>query len=110
MEDKRFDQTVRIGMHGKPNVSIPIRTALEAAEQLLQRDDWPTSAAKNHMRARKACLDVLEGLRDAREARLAFEAAAKDAGFLRPPAEPPKVATDETKMWRGRRYRLKRDL
>jgi hypothetical protein len=108
-DDVPFDQTVRVSMPDNVGVSIPIRTTLEAAQMLLERHDWPKSAARNHLKARQACLEVLQGLREARAAREAFEAAAKDAGIWRPHVAPPAVPTGETKLWRGRKHRLKRD-
>jgi hypothetical protein len=88
-DDVPFDQTVRVSMPDNVGVSIPVRTTLEAAQMLLNRDDWPKAAARNHLKARQACLDVLSGLREARTAREAFEAAARDAGILRPPVTIP---------------------
>lgn len=109
MEDKRFDQSVRVMAEGRIGLSIRVDTVAEAAKHLLERDDWPASAAKNHLRARKACLDVLAGIKEAREARTAFEAAAKDAGILRPPVTiPAPVEGYRTANWKGRR-KLKRD-
>lgn len=111
MEDKRFDQPVRVRKADTVgDISVPIWTVAEAAQQLLERHDWPASAARNHLRARKACLDVLQGIREAREARTAFEAVAKDAGILRPPATiPAPIEGYRTTNWKGRR-KLKRDM
>lgn len=109
MKDVPFDHAVRVMAEGRSGLSVPVNTAMDAAKHLLERDDWPKSAAASHLKARKACLEVLQGLRDAREAREAFQVAAKDAGFLRPSAAPLAAPTGETTVWRGRKYRLKRD-
>src|SRR5690606_35413216 len=77
--DKRFDRTVPV--HLRPGRIHMVGSAREAAEKLLF--EWPGDReAAKHRAARRACLRALEGLADARKARLAFEAAAKDAGIL----------------------------
>ncbi|WP_258123775.1 DUF982 domain-containing protein [Mesorhizobium onobrychidis] len=43
---------------------------------------WPAVTGKQHVAARKACLGVLEGLKEARDARRAFVEAAKEADIL----------------------------
>lgn len=47
-----------------------------------QLETWPARGAK-WRKAYKTCFDALEGMATADDARKAFEAAAKDAGYLR---------------------------
>ena len=76
---KRFDQTVPV-MLRRGRIHM-VGSAREAAEKLLF--EWPGDMqAAKHRAARAACLRALEGLGEARKARRAFEAAAKDAGIL----------------------------
>ena len=71
-------------------------STLQAADILLHR--WPGDpGARKHLAARKACIAVLEGIKEARAARLAFEAAAKEADILAPLIAPIGKA-------KGRRY------
>jgi hypothetical protein len=79
MEDREFDKPVQI-LHGRPGASRLVRTTAEAAEFLLYK--WPTKGGRKHRSARQACLEVLEGLKEARSARSAFEAAADEAEIL----------------------------
>lgn len=75
----RFDRTVPVQV--TPNRIRMVGSAKEAAETLLYR--WPgTIDTRKHLAARKACLAVLEGVGEARKARAAFEAAAKEAGIF----------------------------
>ena len=78
--DRRFDRPVKILTGRGFTVSRQVETTVEAATYLLD-DKWP-SAGKKHLAARKACLAVLDGLKEARAARKAFEAAADEAGIL----------------------------
>lgn len=82
MEDdhRHFDRPVRILTGKGRTVARNVETTLEAAKYLLD-PKWP-SAGKRHLAARKACLAVLDGLKEARAARKAFEAAADEAGIL----------------------------
>jgi hypothetical protein len=68
---------LRVGGASIQNVS----NALQAAELLLNR--WPIDGRKA-LAARRACLQVLEGVRKAEVARNAFEAAAAEADILLP--------------------------
>ncbi len=52
----------------------------QAADILLNR--WPAVTDKKHVAARKACLGVLEGLKETCDARKAFVEAAKEADIL----------------------------
>jgi hypothetical protein len=79
MEDREFDKPVQI-LHGRPGASRLVRSTAEAAEFLLYK--WPVPGGRKHLDARKACMAVLEGLKEARAARSAFEAAADEAEIL----------------------------
>ena len=80
MEDIRFDRPVKI-LTGKAfSVSRQVETTAQAADYLLNK--WPAgTAGKKHLAARLACIAVLDGLKEARAARKAFEAAADEAGI-----------------------------
>ncbi|ESZ22830.1 DUF982 domain-containing protein [Mesorhizobium sp. L2C084A000] len=43
---------------------------------------WPAITGQKHVAARRACLGVLEGLKETRDARKAFVEAAKEADIL----------------------------
>ncbi len=79
MDEKRFDRPVRVEMGG-PGKIRTVTTTREAAECLLY--SWPTDGGRRHLAARKACMAVLDGLKEARSARLAFENAAEEADIL----------------------------
>jgi hypothetical protein len=64
-----------------------VTSTREAAELLLTR--WPVDGGQKHLAARKACLAVLQGQREAIEARKAFAAAAEEAGILVGSGAPP---------------------
>ncbi|MBL0935497.1 MAG: DUF982 domain-containing protein [Rhizobiaceae bacterium] len=108
MDEGRFDQPVRVFVEKRGNIADTVTTTVQAADILLHR--WPGDpGARRHLAARKACIAVLEGIKDARAARLAFEAAAKEADILAP-AIRPIPASDSPQLWRsGRRHKLKRD-
>lgn len=57
-----------------------VSSAQEAAGILL--NDWPSEGGRRHRAARKACLEVLQGIKEGMHARRAFEAAAKEAGII----------------------------
>jgi hypothetical protein len=80
LDDKPFDQAVQV--HGRRAGQIRnIGSAREAAEWLLY--EWPQNNDTDRARAaRKACLEVLQGQREAAAARQAFRAAAAEAGIL----------------------------
>ncbi|RLP27907.1 DUF982 domain-containing protein [Mesorhizobium sp. YM1C-6-2] len=80
MEDKRFDNPVHVMIGGAGNVRI-VSSTREASECLLKYR-WPKGTGPKHRSARKACLDVLAGLKKTTAARRAFEAAAKESGLL----------------------------
>lgn len=83
MDVGRFDRTVRVMVEQRGNIADNVTTTAQAADILLHR--WPGDpGAKKHLAARKACIAVLEGLKDAQAARLAFEAAAAEANILLP--------------------------
>ena len=74
-----FDRPVRVALGGPGKIRI-VSSTREAAECLLLR--WPSESGRKHLAARKACMDVLQGLKEARAARRAFQAAAKEADIL----------------------------
>ncbi len=80
MEDQRFDEPVSILTGKARNVTRKVRSTAEAANYLLY--DWPMEGGRKHLAARKACLDVLEGVKAAHVARKAFAAAADEADIL----------------------------
>ena len=106
MENKRFDKPVYIEF-GKIGQRRYVSSVREAAEVLLD-DKWPAEAGKRHLAARKACLDVLMGLKEAKAARDAFEDAAWVADILLDAPERPNGGRSAPK-WRGKR-KLKRDV
>ncbi|MBB3238197.1 DUF982 domain-containing protein [Phyllobacterium endophyticum] len=57
-----------------------VSSVAEASEILLR--NWPVQRGKELSRARRACLDAIEGKGSVEEARTAFVAAAKEAGIL----------------------------
>ena len=78
MDEKRFDRPVRI-LLGRSGKVRSVTSTREAAECLLNR--WPIEGLK-HFQARLACMAVLEGIKEIRTARKAFEAAAAEADIL----------------------------
>lgn len=77
--NKPFDRPVPIRL--KDGHFRSIESVQDAAQALLYK--WPDDGAgRGHLAARKACLKVLEGVVEARAAREAFEAAAKESGNL----------------------------
>lgn len=107
MENKPFDKPVYIAF-GKTGQHRNVTSVREAAEVLLD-DKWPAEAGKRHLAARKACLAVLEGLKEARAARKAFEDAASEANILRDPPPRPNLSATPPPTWR-RKTKLKRDM
>jgi len=63
-----------------PENSYRIVDQREAAECLLLR--WPFGGGRKHLAARKACMVVLQEVKQSRAARPAFQAAAKEADIL----------------------------
>jgi hypothetical protein len=92
LEDKPFDEyvTIRAGRGQRQNIS----SARQASEWLLYK--WPTEEDTDKAwRARKACLEALQGKIETAAARQAFKDAAEEAGILigdafRPPSKPKK--------------------
>ncbi|MBL0935191.1 MAG: DUF982 domain-containing protein [Rhizobiaceae bacterium] len=77
MDLGRFDKPVRIFIEERGTIAHNVASTAQAADILLHR--WPGDpAVKKHLNARIACIAILEGLKEARAARLAFEAAAAD--------------------------------
>lgn len=83
MPDHWFSPGVRVAF-GRIGQSVVVSSAEKAAELLLDKR-WPKPDGRKQIDARRACLEVLDGLKEARHARRAFEAAAKDADVLLPP-------------------------
>jgi hypothetical protein len=91
LEDKPFDEfvTIKAGRGQRQNIS----SARQASEWLLYK--WPTEEDTDKAwRARKACLEALQGKVETAAAREAFRVAAEEAGILigddRRPAPKPK--------------------
>lgn len=105
-----FDRPVGVAVDPRGNVTEHVTRTERAAEILLY--EWPGDpGAKKHLAARKACIAVLEGLKEARAARLAFEAAAKEADVFRESGRRPVVLKSEgPPLWRNRKRKLKRDM
>ncbi len=78
MNDKLFSVPVRLSL--KPGSQRLVASAWEAVECL--RRQWPGRRGASYRSAIQVCLDVLDGLRPARDARRAFKAAAREAGVL----------------------------
>ncbi|MHB2265020.1 DUF982 domain-containing protein [Aliihoeflea sp. PC F10.4] len=107
-EEKPFDQPVRVFADAKGGVAKILTTTAQAAQFLL--DDWPANNdTRKHLAARKACIAVLEGIKDARAARKAFEAAADEANILLKPLPIKTRGTDGPTLWNKRTRKLKRD-
>lgn len=80
VNDQHFEKPVHVRLGNAGRVQI-VHTAKEAAECLINYR-WPKATGVKHRRARKACLDVLSGLKEAAAARKAFEAAAIESDIL----------------------------
>ena len=80
LDDKPFDQAVTV--HGaRPGLVQDISSVRQAAEWLLYK--WPDRTdTDNAWRARKACLEALQGSVAAASVRQAFRDAAEEAGIL----------------------------
>jgi hypothetical protein len=87
MEDFVFDEPVCVDLGEKGRVRRVVM-ATQAADYLLHR--WPTKGGSRHREARHALMEALQGLKQARDARQAFEMAAKEARILVPPSKAPK--------------------
>lgn len=78
--DKPFDGIVPVAI--RSGLTLNVTSTRQAADVLLNK--WPASAdTRKHLAARRACLEVLQGLAETRKAKRAFAAAAKEAGILR---------------------------
>ena len=82
MPDHWFSPPVRVEF-GHTGQSVFVSSAEKAAELLLDAE-WPKVDGRKHLAARKAVLAVLEGIKEARHARKAFEDAAREADILIP--------------------------
>jgi hypothetical protein len=79
LDDKPFDEyvTIKAGKGQRQNIS----SARQASEWLLYK--WPTEEDTDKAwRARKACLEALQGKIETAAARQAFRDAAEEAGIL----------------------------
>ncbi|AGB43383.1 DUF982 domain-containing protein [Mesorhizobium sp. M7A.F.Ca.US.014.04.1.1] len=81
MQDKRFDMPVSVALGRSGNTIYKVERVAQAADVLLNR--WPAVTGKSHVAARRACLAVLDGIKEASVARAAFVKAAADADILR---------------------------
>lgn len=109
MDKGWFDKPVRVVGNARGNLFRNISSTVGAAEFLLH--DWPGDpGARKHLAARKACIAVLEGIKEARIARRAFEAAADDADILLNPIEPVTRGTDGPAIRARPKRKLKRDM
>ncbi|QPC92095.1 DUF982 domain-containing protein [Mesorhizobium sp. INR15] len=87
MKDQRFDEPVRVVLGRSGNTIFNVERVAQAADILINR--WPVATGQKHMAARKACLAVLEGSREAWVARAAFINAAIEADILVEPSKVP---------------------
>ncbi|UVK46245.1 DUF982 domain-containing protein [Mesorhizobium sp. AR07] len=87
MQDQRFDEPVRVVLGRSRNSVFNVERVAQAADILMNR--WPVVTGQRHMVARKACLAVLEGKKEASVARATFINAAIEADILVEPREGP---------------------
>jgi len=102
---EQFDKPVHVALGPYGNILYIVDTPRMAADKLLNQ--WPAEPGKQHLAARKAILKAMENDQDAAlaaKARKAFEAAAQEAGILRPPPlRPERIPGDKPPRWRKRR-------
>ncbi|MER9424818.1 DUF982 domain-containing protein [Mesorhizobium sp. M0317] len=79
MQDQHVDEPVRVALGRSGNTIYKVERVAQAADILMNR--WPAKTGRYHVAARKACLGVLEGLKEAHYARAAFVNAAIEAVF-----------------------------
>jgi hypothetical protein len=87
VQDQRFDEPVKVVLGRSGNTIFNVERVAQAADILINR--WPVVTGQRHMVARKACLAVLEGTREAWVARAAFINAAIEADILVEPGKTP---------------------
>ena len=80
MQDQRFDEPVRVALGRSRNIIYKVERVAQAADILLNR--WPAMTGRYHVAARKACLGVLDGVKETHYARAAFINAAIEADIL----------------------------
>ncbi len=80
MHDQRFDEPVRVALGRSRKTIYKVERVAQAADILLNR--WPAKTGRYHVAARKACLGVLDGVKEIRYARAAFINAAIEADIL----------------------------
>lgn len=80
IQDQHFDEAVEVLYGPDGHTIMHVNSTRQAAEMLLYQ--WPTQGGKKHLAARRACLDVLAGVKKAIVARRAFAEAAKEADIL----------------------------
>ena len=81
-----FDQVVPIVLATRPNVVHRVNNAVQADRFLAE--GWPIRSTEKHLAARRACVAVLRGQREAAFARRAFAEAAEEARILGVDNEP----------------------
>lgn len=88
MDEGPFSPPVGVITGKQGSVVTQVTSARQAAEVLLYK--WPAdTTGRKHLAARKACLDVLAGLKQAAVARKALVEAAKESGVLMETPERP---------------------
>lgn len=108
MDEGVFDQPVRVVGNARGNMFRNVTTTFEAAKFLL--DDWPGNPdTQKHLAARKACIAVLQGIKEARVARKAFEVAADEANILVERNDPGSLVSEGPTLRPRPRRKLKRD-
>ncbi|MBP1862061.1 DUF982 domain-containing protein [Rhizobium herbae] len=78
--DSIWDVNVELAIECSDHFRV-VRNAREAMACLTT--SWPEIKGSRHAVARQACLAALEGTKTNAEARIAFEAAAEEAGILK---------------------------
>lgn len=80
MERGWFDKSVPVVLQESGGTIDHVSSAAQAADVLLNH--WPRKGGSRHLAARKACVDVLGGLKASMTARKAFTEAAREAHIL----------------------------
>lgn len=80
MDTSIWDANVELTLECDDHFHV-VRSAREAVACL--RMSWPKNKGLSYAKAKRACLEAVEGIRPNAEARAAFEAAAEEAGILR---------------------------
>jgi hypothetical protein len=80
MDTSIWDANVELTTESDDHFHV-VRSAREAVAFLMT--SWPNNKGLSYAKAKRACLDAVNGIRPNAEARAAFEAAAAEAGILR---------------------------